>query len=303
MTSSAGEAIAGLCAGFFSTLATHPLDLVKTRLQVDDSAQLRSTFRILRDMAAAPQPLRVLYRGLSTNLIGNTAAWGCYFLWYHQMKLLLAHSPPGPRPGPGLGSSSASGLDLTTKDFLLASAAAGALTALCTNPIWVVKTRVFSTEAAAPGAYRGFVDGIRSITREEGLRAWTRGLAPSLLAVSHGAVQFTLYERLKQLLIPDPAASGAAPQASNLAYVVASGSSKIVASLATYPFQVLRSRLQKHNAAREYTSMAHVVQRAWAREGVKGFYKGLVPNVLRVLPNTCITFLVYENARRFLAAG
>lgn len=29
-------------------------------------------------------------------------------------------------------------------------------------------------------------------------------------------------------------------------------------------------------------------------EGLLGFYKGVAPNVIRVLPGTCITFLVYE---------
>ena len=29
-------------------------------------------------------------------------------------------------------------------------------------------------------------------------------------------------------------------------------------------------------------------------EGLKGFYKGLTPNLLRVTPACCITFVVYE---------
>jgi solute carrier family 25 folate transporter 32 len=30
-------------------------------------------------------------------------------------------------------------------------------------------------------------------------------------------------------------------------------------------------------------------------EGVRGFYHGLGPSILRVLPATCITFVAYEN--------
>ncbi len=37
------------------------------------------------------------------------------------------------------------------------------------------------------------------------------------------------------------------------------------------------------------------------REGVGGFYKGLVPNVLRVMPQSALTFLVYESVMRLLA--
>ena len=35
-------------------------------------------------------------------------------------------------------------------------------------------------------------------------------------------------------------------------------------------------------------------------EGFKGFYKGIVPNLLRVIPATAITFVVYENVSRAL---
>ena len=36
------------------------------------------------------------------------------------------------------------------------------------------------------------------------------------------------------------------------------------------------------------------------REGIGGFYKGLVPNVLRVMPQSALTFLVYESVMRLL---
>ena len=38
------------------------------------------------------------------------------------------------------------------------------------------------------------------------------------------------------------------------------------------------------------------------REGIRGFYKGLAPNVLRVMPQSALTFLVYESVMRALAA-
>ena len=35
-------------------------------------------------------------------------------------------------------------------------------------------------------------------------------------------------------------------------------------------------------------------------EGLRGFYKGLLPSLLRVTPATAITFLVYENVSHAL---
>lgn len=38
-------------------------------------------------------------------------------------------------------------------------------------------------------------------------------------------------------------------------------------------------------------------------EGAKGFYKGIVPNILRVTPACAITFIVYENTSHILLYG
>lgn len=80
--------------------------------------------------------------------------------------------------------------------------------------------------------------------------------------------------------------------------------SKLAASVATYPSQVLRSRLQQRMDARalQYTGVADVIRKTLQREGLGGFYKGLVPNVLRVMPQSALTFLVYESVMRLLAA-
>jgi solute carrier family 25 folate transporter 32 len=42
------------------------------------------------------------------------------------------------------------------------------------------------------------------------------------------------------------------------------------------------------------------ISQIWAQEGIAGFYKGLGPNLLRVLPSTWVTFLVYENTKLFM---
>lgn len=41
--------------------------------------------------------------------------------------------------------------------------------------------------------------------------------------------------------------------------------------------------------------MRDVIARTYKGEGLKAFYKGLAPNAVRILPGTCVTFVVYEN--------
>lgn len=159
----------------------------------------------------------------------------------------------------------------------------GVLTAVFTNPIWVIKTRMLSTARTTPGAYANISEGIRHIFRTEGLQGFYRGLIPSLFGVSHGAVQFMAYEQLKTYRMTQlvTAANARAPglvvakaEFSNWDFLALSAVSKIFAGSITYPYQVVRARLQVYDAKTRYKGAVDVVKQVWHGEGLRGFYKG-----------------------------
>lgn len=94
--------------------------------------------------------------------------------------------------------------------------------------------------------------------------------------------------------------AGEARELSNIDYLGLSSLSKLFSGSITYPYQVIRSRLQTYDAHLLYRGVTDAVIKIWAREGFVGFYKGLGPNLFRVLPSTWVTFLVYENAKVLL---
>lgn len=260
---------------------------------------VRLARRILRDEGG----LKGFYRGLAINLIGNSSSWALYFVWYDIIKRnASAH----------YGASA----QLSSYDYFWASGLAGiyesascarstnsrspgTLTAVSTNPLWVIKTRMLSTSVTHHGAYKSVTEGMQSIWTHEGVRGFYRGLLPSLFGVSHGALQFMAYEEFKKarkrsLGIKDAESLG------NLDYLIFSGLSKALAGSATYPYQTIRSRLQTYDAEGTYKGAKDVVVQIWKQEGLPGFYKGLTPNLARVVPSSCITFLVYENVRTYL---
>ena len=157
---------------------------------------------------------------------------------------------------------------------------------------------MLSTSAQHPGAYTSILDGTRRIYRLDGIAGFYRGLVPSLFGVSHGALQFMAYEQMKQWR--GFHLSGSQQDLSNLDFLLFSGLSKIFAGSLTYPYQVIRARLQTYDADKTYKSARDVVNQLWKREGLPGFYKGLGPNLLRVVPSSCVTFLVYENTKAYL---
>jgi solute carrier family 25 (mitochondrial folate transporter), member 32 len=99
-----------------------------------------------------------------------------------------------------------------------------------------------------------------------------------------------------------------------------SGASKLFALAITYPYQVVRSRIQvrlliiagsfshilfiQNNATTHlYPTIPATIKRTWVEEGPRGFYRGLGTNLVRVLPGTCVTFVVYENIAWLLRTG
>ncbi|KAI4229305.1 MAG: hypothetical protein L6R36_000957 [Xanthoria steineri] len=218
-------------------------------------------------------------------MAGNSISWALYFLWYNRLKA-------------GLQAYYGSGNGLSYYDFLLASGVAGAMTAVCTNPIWVIKTRMLSTASRHPGAYQSISHGTQQIYRAEGVRGFYRGLIPSLFGVSHGALQFMAYEQFKRCRTSQHERWGR--KLSTIDYLWLSGVSKVFAGSVTYPYQVVRSRLQMYEAEQTYKGARDAIAQTWKQEGFGGFYKGLGPNLVRVLPSTWITFLVYEKTKEFM---
>jgi len=79
--------------------------------------------------------------------------------------------------------------------------------------------------------------------------------------------------------------------------------SKMIASVATYPHEVLRTRLQiQKNQLKSSSSSKSVLfegllptfRRILREEGLKGFYRGMGVNLLRTVPSSAVTLLVYE---------
>lgn len=288
------EVVSGLLAGFANTIVTHPLDLVKVRLQLSQESEhrrfgpIRTVISgISHDAASAAargtKPklyylVQQCYRGVAPNLMGNVLAWGLYFSLYAEFK---QHIP----------------VENGTTKYFSASALAGMTTSVLTNPIWVIKTRMLSTSSRATHSYKSVMDGVRQIYAKEGLRTFWRGTVPSLFAVFQLSLQFTFYDHLKNYFEQ----SLHSHQLSTLQYIYASVVSKTLSMAVWYPTQVVRSRLQSYNFDLEQRGLLLISRQIYMRQGWRGFYRGLSANVLRVLPSTIITFVSYETTKNYLS--
>jgi solute carrier family 25 folate transporter 32 len=137
----------------------------------------------------------------------------------------------------------------------------------------------------------------------EGIWSFYSGLAPALLGLSHVAVQFPLYEEFKKLFTGNELGKQSENGKTNFwGILAASCLSKICASSATYPHEVLRTRLQTQQMNRSgegdlyprYRGIIHSAKTVYKEEGWKAFYAGMGTNMIRAVPASAMTLLTYE---------
>lgn len=318
------EFVAGISAGAVTTLVMHPLDLIKVRLQVDDyhpfpsgsgniqNAKPSMTGKVARILKSFTS-YKDLYRGLRVNLVGNTVSWGLYFALYNELKrtLIIPSQNLDSRIQTNSEEEDNINIPISLPQFsnqhlyLGCALIAGTTTSFLTNPLWVLKTRLLGTSRS--GVAGQVPATLSNIIRTEGLRALWRGFVPSLFGVMQGSLQFTIYEDLKQRRLQYHETLPI------VEYLSISATSKIIATVMLYPYQLVRSRMQMPITSSKSSSSSSTVSassgvraldvlRTTIRTegGIFALYKGLGANLLRVVPSTCITFLVYEKVLHFM---
>jgi solute carrier family 25 (mitochondrial folate transporter), member 32 len=289
-------------AGAIAATFVCPLDVVKTRLQVANASAARAgSYASIRSSLAtivAEEGARGLYRGLGPTLVALLPNWALYFTVYERLKVRLR--APGAAPDSALPHGA----------HMAAAAGAGAATVLGTNPLWVAKTRLqvqtarglrdrLTVPSSGGGAaawharpYTGTWDCLRRIGREEGLRGLYSGLGPSLLGIAHVMIQLPVYEAAKHLLATR-AGQTSTDELSTGALVAASSASKLVASLVTYPHEVVRARMHVQGSG-PFRGTLRVCAQVYAEAGPWGFYRGCAANLVRTTPAAAITFTSFE---------
>jgi solute carrier family 25 protein 33/36 len=84
-------------------------------------------------------------------------------------------------------------------------------------------------------------------------------------------------------------------------YLGVASVAKLIAAVATYPHEVIRTRLREAGSV-IYTGVFSGLALIYRQEGIRGLYGGMSAHLFRVVPNAAIMFLAYEQILRFLSA-
>lgn len=278
----------GAVAGALSRTATAPLDRVRTVLILQ--AASRSTVPMRKGMWAQLQRIyatggwRAFYQGNGTNLLKIAPESAVRFTAFEYLRDHLHMC--------SIGSSSSVTVCHTTEKFV-AGAAAGMLAQFVVYPLEVIKTRL---AAAAPGYYTGILDCGRRAVRAGGMRVFYNGLGTSLIGmIPYAGVDLCVYTTLRDSLGPGP---------SPVALAGCGVVSALAAQVFSFPLGLVRNRLQAQGMSPDrpvlYLGMRDCLRQTFRHGGVRGLYDGLLPTLLKVVPATSLSYVVYEQCRVLL---
>ncbi|KAK3397107.1 mitochondrial carrier domain-containing protein [Sordaria brevicollis] len=313
----AGYFLAGAVSGGVSRTATAPLDRLKVFLLVNTKP--KATIAV--EAAKSGQPLvairnaggpifdaiKTLWRagGIKTFFAGNglnvvkiMPESAIRFGSYEASKRFLAayegHDDP---------------TQISTVSKFVAGGMGGMTAQFCVYPIDTLKFRLqCETVEGGPKGNALLIRTAKNMWADGGFRAAYRGLGLGLVGMfPYSAIDIGTFEFLKKSfrrakakyygIHEDDAAPG------NIAMGILGASSGALGATVVYPLNVLRTRLQTQGTAMHpptYTGFVDVATKTVRNEGVRGLYKGLTPNLLKVAPALSITWVCYENMKTLL---
>ncbi|XP_025018150.1 peroxisomal membrane protein PMP34-like [Tetranychus urticae] len=280
------HAMAGSAGGVTAMTTFYPLDIVRSRLQVDDLAKGKNTWALIKEILDS-EGLEGLYRGLEPVLISLCASNFVYFYSFHGLRAMFKNSEPS-----------------ALRDLFLGSIA-GTFNVLLTTPLWVVNMRMKMQGAKLKNGgemtrnaprYKNIFHGIYKIASTEGVPALWAGAIPSLVLVTNPAIQFMIYENLKrrtQLWTGKEQIKG-----SNA--LLLGAISKSLSTVLTYPLQLVQSKLRYGSEDVKNKNMMQVIRMILRRNGPGGLYKGMEAKLYQTVLATALMFFTYEKIAAFV---
>ncbi|KAM7540945.1 hypothetical protein Aperf_G00000040262 [Anoplocephala perfoliata] len=268
--------------GAIEVVITFPTENVKTQLQLDERMGVARRFQGPIDCTRQTVKIygfRGLYRGLSVLLFAAIPKSAVRFGGFEEFK----------RHNVSLDGT------LTPTRKLLCGMGAGVCEAiLVVTPMETVKVKFINDQTSANPHYRGFIHGVRSISKEFGLSGLYKGVTPTIFKQgTNQAIRFFVMESLKEGYRAhrgDEEPNLPVPKTITGLFGIVAGAASVYGNT---PLDVIKTRMQGLDAHR-YTNTFDCARRILLDEGPFAFYKGAVPRLSRVCLDVCISFVIYD---------
>ncbi|XP_031103036.1 peroxisomal adenine nucleotide carrier 1-like [Ipomoea triloba] len=286
---SISEATSGAIGAIVSTTILYPLDTCKTKYQAELQAHGHRKYRNITDVlleALSTGRVLSLYQGLGTKNLHSFIGQFVYFYGYSYFKRLY------------LDRSGARSIG--TKANLVIAAAAGACTAIVTQPLDTASLRMqTSAFGKSKSLWKTLTEGSLSEAFD--------GLGISLLLTSNPAIQYTVFDQLKQRLLKDQQTSKGKDSSpvvlSAFSAFLLGALSKTIATIITFPAIRCKVMIQvadtsddgekkpKRKPPKTLLGVACAILR---KEGILGFFKGIEAQILKTVLSSALLLMIKE---------
>ncbi|KAH7414124.1 calcium dependent mitochondrial carrier protein-like protein [Phaeosphaeria sp. MPI-PUGE-AT-0046c] len=311
-----GYFVAGGIAGIVSRTSTAPLDRLKVYLIAQTGAAeeavaaaksgnvFRAALNAWRPLATAMKELwqaggmRSLYAGNGLNVVKVMPESAIKFGSYEAAKRVFAkiegHNDP---------------TRIHAWSQFVAGGLAGIVSQFAVYPIDTLKFRM-QCETVSGGLHGNqlIIATAKKMWSQGKVSAYYRGLPMGIFGIfPYAALDLGTFEYLKRNIARRNAKRLGCheqdAQPGSLMTAAIGGFSGAFGASAVYPLNVLRTRLQSQGTVlhpRTYTGIVDVTRQTMKGEGVRGLFKGLTPNLLKVVPAVSITYVVYDKSKKVM---
>ncbi|KAJ7038279.1 mitochondrial carrier [Mycena alexandri] len=291
--------LAGLASGLTKVGVGHGFDTVKTRVQlgpVNHGAVHVLVATIKREGIAG------LYKGASPPAVGWAAIDSVLLGSLHNYRLFLLHN--------GMTEQTATGPRLTLLAHGVSGLFAGLTSAPLATPIELLKVRLQlqMQKSVSDRRFKGPIDCARQLVRSQGFFGLWTGLSGGLLYRTQFSVMFLAFEACMRGLAK---LNGTLLEPSvGIANLISGGVASVFFWTSALPLDRIKNQMMSHPYPLPYPespsvarlSILSVARQIRAKEGLRGFYRGLAPCLIRAFPANACAFFVYEGILRALGA-
>ncbi|KAK9476765.1 mitochondrial carrier domain-containing protein [Lipomyces japonicus] len=285
-----GYALSGAAGAVLANAIVYPLDIIKTKLQVQQKrtqTDPESAEQDDKDLEYYENSLdafkkiyltggvAALYNGLPGSLLGVASTNFAYFYWYGLLRSTYQRRNP----------------QISTAMELVLGAVAGAIAQIFTIPVSVVTTRQ-QTESSP----KTLLQTGREVVNEDGVAGLWRGLKASLVLVVNPAITYGTYQRFRDVIFANKTVL--TPYDSFFLGAV----SKSMATVFTQPLIVSKVILQSKpkDGVERFKSFGQVLNYLVKNEGVLSLFKGIGPQVSKGVLVQGLLFMFKDQIELFI---
>ncbi|KAF4743119.1 RNA polymerase II [Perkinsus olseni] len=291
--------LGGSCGGATAKTATAPLSRLTILYQVSSMGASKtvhshdSIYRTMKNILEK-EGVASMWRGNLVSVIHKFPYGAINYYVYEKAKILMRPYWSTPTD-PGISCR------------FLAGFMGGCAANVVTYPLDLVRTRLATNDTIRNW---GIIPTLREIARTEGLSSLFKGLGVTIWCQGLNiALNFAIYETLqvkaiemekwifRQVLGMSSFNSSDKQRGTWLSSLLCGAMAGSTASMIIFPLDLIRRRQQMcvGVAAPSFLAVAREIVKS---ESIRGLYRGLIPELIKVIPAVGINFYVYELVRQ-----